>query len=171
LTAHRTGLLRDVRGAAIYVELLLVVPLIALLWMCALYVHRLGESNVRVQRQARQCAWAHAAGGCRGEVPAGCELEGPARLDGPELDRVAGSGLASVVSPIQSLAAQLRAPAGNEVIARGTAEVSRPPLIGGPARATGAVRMMCNDRPRAPQLPEVMDLTCTGLLGPEGRCR
>src|SRR5262245_45182172 len=95
LTASRKSLLAAARGAAIYVELLIVVPLIALLWMSALYVHRLGESSVKTQRHVRECAWAFAASGCR-EAPPGCDMTGPAQLGG-EVDRVAGRGLENTV--------------------------------------------------------------------------
>lgn len=170
LKAPGKGLLCDVRGAAIYTEVLIVVPLLALLWTFANHVHNLGVSRLSVQEEARECAWAFASRGCRGDVPAACVLDGPIRLDAPDLARVAGPGLESVVRPIQSLASQFRPPSGNEIVARSTETVEPPPVFGGRRAMRGMHRMMCNDRTRAPQLPQVMDLTCNGLLGPEGGC-
>lgn len=169
MTAPRTGLLRDVRGAAIYVELLIIVPLIALLWMSALYVHRLGESSVQTQRRVRECAWAFAASGCR-DLPPGCEMAGPTPLDG-EVDRVAGRGLESGVRPIQTLPPFFRSPAASEAVATGTGTVARPPFLGGTADRTGMNRMLCNERLRQPALQEVFDKTCEGMLGAGGDCK
>jgi hypothetical protein len=170
LTTPRKSLLRDVRGAAIYIELLVMVPLIALLWMSARYVHRLGDSGIDVQRQARECAWAFAAGGCQGGVGPGCEMAGPARLDNPELERLTGSGFENIVRPIQDLAKVARLDPTDEVVMRTSGQVQRVPILGGTAETTGMHRILCNDRPRAPQLSEVVDATCNGLLGGGGRC-
>jgi hypothetical protein len=170
LTRSPKSLVRDVRGAAIYVEFLVIAPVIVVLWIFANYAHRLGESEVKVQRQARECAWAQATGGCRGAAPAGCQLEGPAAMNAAELESVAGTGLAGVVRPIQGLGSLFRRPAGEEVVARTSADVARPAILGGPASTAGMSRLLCNDRPRGPQLSEVVDLTCRGLLGQGGQC-
>ena len=166
----RKSLMRDVRGGALYVEFLVVAPLIALLWMFANYVHRLGETQVQVQRTARECAWAQATGGCAGAVPAGCQMEGPAPIGSADLEQIAGTGLQNVVRPIQGLSSLFNRPAGEEVVARTTGDVSRPPILGGPVSTSGMNRLLCNDRPRGPQLSEVVDLTCRGLLGDGGFC-
>ena len=171
MTASRTSILGDARGAAIYVEFLIMVPLIALIYVSGNYVHRLGESQIAVQRQTRACAWAFAAGGCTSGASAACQLAGPAALGSAELDRMLGTGLASVVSPIPTLTPFFRRPAGHEVVANGKGTVDRPTAIGGSAETTGTQRMLCNDRPVAPQLPEVFDKTCKGLLGQGGRCQ
>ncbi len=168
----RTHLMTDVRGAAIYVEFLIVVPIIALLMMTARYMHQLGTSRIETQREARSCAWAFAGNGCQGSAPAGCELEGPSRLADPQLDRVVGSGLESVVRPVRGLGALFRRPTGDEVVARTTDTVEAPAIVGaGDTRTGGMHRMMCNDRPRELTDKQVMDITCPGLLGPGGECQ
>jgi hypothetical protein len=168
--ANRDTLLRDTRGATLYVEFLLIVPLLALLWMVAETMHRLGDTQIGVQRQARQCAWVHAAGGCRGKVPEHCKLDGPARLDAPELARVAGSGLESAMRPVPGMSELFRRQSGDHVVARTAATVPLTGPLGGDTRRHGEQRMMCNDRP--PALPEkaVADRACRGLLGEGGRC-
>jgi hypothetical protein len=170
LTRPGKGLVRDVRGAAIYVELLLVFPVIAVLWMFALYSHRLGDSRVHVQRQARTCSWALTTGGSRAGASAGCEVEGPSRLAGAELDQVAGTGLENVVRPIATLRALFRRPAGDEVTTRDSGTVTPPAIFGSAATTRGMKRMTRNELLRAPQLPAVVQMTCRGLLGPGGKC-
>jgi len=168
LTTSRKNLLRDTRGAVIYVELLIMIPLLSLLFMSASFVHDLGRTQVQVQRSARECAWAHASAGCAGAVPAGCELEGPSKLDAPELEQVAGTGLEQAVSPVPGLPPLFRRETGDEVVARTTGTVSAPLLIGEDVSPRGTHRMMCNERPRDLQPSDVMDVSCRGLVG--ARC-
>jgi len=166
----RTHLLRDTNGAVIYVEFLIIVPIIALLLMTARYMHQLGTSRIETQREARTCAWAFAGDGCEGNPPPGCELEGPTRLQ--EVDRMVGSGLESVVRPVRGLGALFRRTVGDEVVARTTGTVDAPAIVGGGQTRTGGMhRMMCNDRPRELTDKQVMDITCPGLLGPGGACK
>ena len=168
MTANRQDLLRDTRGAAIYIEFLVVVPLLSLLWVTATSMHRLGASQVVVQRQARQCAWTHAARGCQGTAPEACKLSGPSRLDAPELDRITGSDLEAAVRPVDGMAQLFRRTSGDEVVARPTLAVSTP--FRDDASRAGSHRMMCNERPPALPQSKVTDLACRGLLGQGGRC-
>lgn len=166
--ANRDGLLRDVRGAAIYVEFLLVVPLLAILWMAANHMHLLGSSHTKVQRQARQCAWVHAAGGCQGKVPEACRMQGPTRLDSPELDAMTGSGLESAMRPVRGLSELFRRQTGDQIAARPTATVTSP--LRSELELNGFHSMMCNERPSQLDEAKVMDVACPGLLGQGGRC-
>jgi hypothetical protein len=97
-------------------------------------------------------------------------MGGPAGLDNPELDRLAGSGFENIVRPIQDLSRVARLGAANDVVMRTSGSVPRLPVLGGSAETTGMHRILCNDRPRGPALPEVVDTTCKGLLGAGERC-
>jgi hypothetical protein len=168
LTANRKDLLRDRRGAAIFVEFLIIIPLLTLLWMTTNHMHRLGLGRVQVQRQARQCTWAHATGGCQGQVPAACKMEGPTRLDAPELEQVAGTGLESAMRPVRGLSELFRRPTGDLVTARPAGTVNT--QISGDVEMAGAHRMMCNERPSQLTDRRVAQTACQGLLGQGGRC-
>jgi hypothetical protein len=170
LTAKREGLLRDVRGAAMYIEFLLVVPLLAILWMANHHMHMLGASHTQVQRQARQCAWVQATGGCQGAAPAGCTLEGPTRFASQEVEQLTATDPEAAVRPINGLPELVRSqrPPGDQIVARTNATVTSP--LRSELELNGFHTMACNER--APQIDQarVLDTTCRGLLGQGGRC-
>jgi len=171
-TTRRKNLLADARGA-IYVELLLVVPVVALLYASTLYVHRLGLSEVAVHRHPRQSVWAQVVPGCVGGGAADgrVQLQGPTPVADGELDQVAGRGLQTVVQPIRTLPPLFNTPAATELVGTSDETVTRPSLLNGTAQTRGSDRMPCNDSPKTPQLAQVMKLTCEGLLGAGGDCQ
>jgi hypothetical protein len=168
----RTGLLRDARGAAIYVEFLIIVPLITLLWVAANYMHKMGRSEIETQRLARQCAWFQATSGCRGAAPAECKMDGPQQV-APEIDALAGAGTAHG-GPLPEVAPIFGRVSSSEIVARSEDTVQEPGLFKGPvgdARKNGRDRLLCNDKPRPVTPAQMMDVVCHGLLGPGGRCQ
>lgn len=168
--ANRKGLLRDTRGAAIYIEFLLVVPLLAILWMANHHMHMLGASHTQVQRKARQCAWVQASSGCRGNVPAECRLEGPTRFESQEVEQLTGTDPEAAVRPIRGLPELFREqrPTGDQIVARTNATVTSP--LRSELELNGFHTMTCNERPSQIDQARVLDTTCRGLLGQGGRC-
>lgn len=169
---RRPRLLADARGA-IYVELLLVVPVVALLYASSLYVHRLGISELAVHRHPRQSIWAQVSPGCQGAAAADgrVQTQGPTPMADGQLDQMAGRGLQNVVRPIPTLPPLFNTPAGTEMVGTTNDVVNRPSLLNGTAETRGSDRMPCNERQTTPQLAQVMQLTCQGLLGNGGDCR
>jgi hypothetical protein len=175
-TRARGHLLHDVRGAAIYVEFLIIVPLITLVWVAASYMHKIGKTQIATQRLARQCAWSHATSGCQGAVPPECKMEGPQDV-APEIDRLAGAGTAHG-GPLPEVAPFLARVNSKEIASRTDDTVEEPGLVKGAvgngahdANKVGRDRLLCNDKPRPVPETQMMDVVCHGLLGPGGRCQ
>jgi len=79
------------RGA-IYVEALVMIPVLVTLWVIVLFIERGNSVDNETVERSRYCAWRFATDECEG-TPPGCDIEGPSRIDALELDGASSGGL------------------------------------------------------------------------------
>jgi hypothetical protein len=101
---------RGQRGA-IYVEALVIIPVLATLWMILLFIERGNTVDDETVERSRYCAWRFAVDECRGAPPR-CEIDGPDNLDGAELDGASGGALLRLAELFPFLAADFMEPHG-----------------------------------------------------------
>lgn len=115
---------RRQRGA-IYVEALVIIPVLATLWMILLFIERGNTVDDETVERGRYCAWRFAADECEG-VPPGCEVDGPGEVAGAELDVASGGALLELLEVFPFLADELRRPYGRDFRVTSRDRLARP---------------------------------------------
>jgi hypothetical protein len=105
------GSLIGCRRGAIYVEALVIIPVLATLWMIVLFIERGNTVDDETVERSRHCAWRFAADQCEGAPPR-CEIDGPETIDGTELDGASGGALSRLGQLFPFLAGELQDPHG-----------------------------------------------------------
>jgi hypothetical protein len=80
------------RGAAL-VEAAFMLPMFVILFYASLYAHNLGYNHIKMNRQARETAWAYAMANCGDKADEEVEVL-------PQVNAGGGSGEATKVSPM-----------------------------------------------------------------------
>jgi len=160
------SLVRDRRGS-LFVEFLLYMPLLMLIWWLMLYVHDIGTTGIQTARQVRECAWLHAVGGCQRRPPqcAGANLSGVRETDDAEFHARASS-FRELGADLPFLREDLEVLLGDEFDVSRTGVVEQPPFLGGEKAITRRARVMCEDRVlRKHTVERVFRATCQKILG------
>jgi hypothetical protein len=154
------------RRGSLFVEFLVYMPLLLLIWWLIMFVHDVGRAGLQTSRAVRECAWLYAADGCR-EVPPQCrgvELGGTRETDDAELHG-RSSSFRELAADLPFLRDELERLHGEEIdVSRSTA-VARPPVTGGSRIVRRRFRVMCDTERRTQELADVFDRTCRKLLG------
>lgn len=138
-------LLRSSEGA-IYIESVVMLPFLMLLFGLVLYVHRDFSARHDASSRARQCAWAYAARGCSGPLPEGCRETG--RRSSGELDDGSSTSVLATLSAIPLVGGFVDAFFGRIQTVASHREVARPRVIGGGTLRVGATyTTICNEAP------------------------
>ena len=112
------------RGA-IYIEFLIVIPVILLLWIVSDFVARGNSVDNEAVNEARHCAWRFAANRCEGG--AGCTVGGAGEPSDADLEAASGNALARLRGLSPSLSDEWRAaPSGGIFNALATRSLARP---------------------------------------------
>ena len=139
----RASLLRDQRGS-IFVEALIFIPLLALLWVILNYEYGINKTGMTTQERARTCAWQYATRGCNGGPPPGCSIDDLGRVEDLELRALSTGAYETLTALLPFLATTLTTLHGDEIRATDTERVDRPKPLGGTRTTTGSQAMMCN---------------------------
>ncbi len=123
--ARDRSLLRCERGA-MYVEALVMIPLLVVLWIVVVFLERGNTVDNNVVKDARYCAWRHAVDRCEGGPAPRCSLSGTTELPGVELDGQSGGALTTLISRTPYLADEWMRPHGALFHAKARGSLSRP---------------------------------------------
>jgi len=159
----RRCILRDTRGS-IFVETLLFIPLLALLWTLLNYEYDINRTGMATQERARTCAWQYAARGCTGGMPAGCTIDDLGTLDDTALRGLSMAAYATIATSLPFLAPTLASLHGEVIRATDEAVVTRPRVLGGVRHTKGSVALMCNTVTNEWEVPFVFVLTVTFVI-------
>ena len=154
----RASLLRDTRGS-IFIEAVIFIPLLALIWVLVNYEYRINKTGMATQEAARTCAWQYATRGCTGGPPPGCDIADTGRLDDSAIRALAFGAFETISAYLPFLVSSLESLHGDEIRATHEAAVDRPKVLGGTRHTRGSHAMLCNTRTRAWELPAVFVLT------------
>jgi hypothetical protein len=152
------SLLRDTRGS-IFVEALIFIPLLALLWTLLNYEYGINKTGMTTQERARTCAWQHASRGCTGSPPPGCNVSFAGKVDDIELRALSLGAYETIMAYLFFLSPTLQSLHGDEIHATDEAAVERPKVLGGTRHTRGSHALMCNTRTGEWELPVVFVLT------------
>ena len=152
------SLLRDTRGS-IFVEALIFIPLLALIWTLLNYEYGINKTGMTTQERARTCAWQHASRGCTGSPPPGCNVSFGGKVDDIELRALSLGAYETLMATMFFLSPTLQSLHGDEIRATEDAAVQRPKVLGGTRHTRGSHALMCNMRTREWELPVVFVLT------------
>lgn len=124
MTGRRRSL-RSCQRGAMYVEALVMIPLLVVLWIIVVFLEQGNTVDNDVVEDARYCAWRYAVNRCEGGAPR-CSISGPSELLGVELDGRSGGALTTLTSATPYLADQWLRPHGGVFHASSEGELSRP---------------------------------------------
>lgn len=119
------SLLRCERGA-MYVEALVMIPLLVVLWIIVVFLERGNTVDNKVVKDARYCAWRHAVDRCEGGAAPRCSVSGATELPWVEFDGQSGGALTTLISRTPYLADEWMRPHGAIFHATSHASLSRP---------------------------------------------
>ncbi len=141
-------------------EALIYIPFLALIWVLLNYVHRFNETDLVVQREARECTWKYATAGCDGSPPPGCGSGSESLVEDLELRAVGGGSFEEVGAELPFLGGTLAVLHGSLVVFDRQATVKRPKGFGAARTVRGHHAMMCNTKTHEWELYTVYPLTC-----------
>lgn len=72
MTCFCTKPCRSEQGA-VYVEALIMLPVLLVLWVGVLFMHNQYYQNQQARLLAKQCVWEYSQAGCKGPIPKACE--------------------------------------------------------------------------------------------------
>jgi len=147
----------------VFVEALIYIPFLALVWVLMNYVHRFNETDLVVQREARQCTWRYATDGCDGSPPPGCGSGSKSIVEDLELRAVGGGSFEEVDAELPFLTPTLAILHGELVVFDRQATVKRPKGFGAARTLRGHHAMMCNTKTNEWEMYTVYPLTCLFL--------
>jgi hypothetical protein len=153
----RRSLVRCDRGA-MFVEALVVIPLLVTLWVILLFLERGNTVANETVERSRHCAWRHAVNECRGGV-GGCALTPATEIDGSEVDGMSGGALSTIGGRLPFLAGETSRAHGKVFRATTHAGLSRP-FGWGSVMVTSRQRWMCQTPKRPWRDFIVHDSTC-----------
>jgi len=163
ITRPRRSLLRDSRGS-IFIEGLIFIPLLALIWVLMNYEYKINKTGMATQEAARTCSWEYATSGCKGSPPPGCDISGAGRLEDLELRGLAVGAFETLMAYLPFLSSTLQSLHGDEIRATATATVARPKVLGGTRHTRGLHAMMCNTPTGEWETPVVFVLTVAFMV-------
>lgn len=143
---HSLGLRNCERGS-VYIEMIFFIPMAALLWILLNFAYDAKKTAVHTQRDARECAWQYAMGGCEGNLPAKCSGGGVSLMYDADILASAGSSFATVAKSSPWAAPYLTSTSGRYFTVKAEEDVSRPSVLGGSTTAEGRFAIMCADDP------------------------
>lgn len=152
------GAWRDQAGS-VFVEVLIVFPVFAALWLLTIYALGFYSVSIDNQRGLRECAWAYATSGCQ-QVPGDCPGSGRAAVADAPLRGAARGGFETVRENLPFLGASLLHLHGHRFEMARTRWVSRPRAFGGRVPTSFAFHMGCNAVPESWTTASVFALTC-----------
>lgn len=136
------------QAGAAFAEALLVLPILALLYVATLHMHRVQASVLSARGEARACAWRYSNAGCHGGPPPGCENTSPISddIDDPnDGERSMWRAAMAVVS----LRWAFEGLFGRSVTMRATRTVKAPPVFGAKEiHLASQLYLLCNERNR-----------------------
>ncbi len=156
------SLLRDTRGS-IFVEALVYIPFLILIWIFLNHTHAVSETSISTQRAARTCSWQYATRGCE-SPPAGCGASS-SFFDDLILRADGGGSFERLAMELPFLALTLTKLHGDSEEVTLRTSVERPNILGGDRELIGHHAMMCNTKTREWELPVVYPLVCLALAG------
>lgn len=140
------------------VEAVIVVPVLGILLIGSMFMHRYYITTQELRLTARRCAWQHAMAGCGDKLPAGCDgyLGGASSATPGDADSAQLRGLTEgssaqpddggVLSDIPLLGDAIDALFGTTTIARGERDLPTP-WSGQARKAHGEMAVLCNTHP------------------------
>ena len=149
------------RRGSMAVEVIVLVPLFALLWQIANILHAVNVRAIHASEETRSCAWRYALRGCK-SIPAGCPISSLGELEGEELESAAKGGFATVGSRLRFLEGTLGSRHGRLIESRRDDRVRNPLWRYIPIRSAHAV--MCNTPTLEWTEPEVVSSGCDALI-------
>lgn len=141
---------RRQRGA-IYVEALVIIPVLTTLWIILLFIERGNTVDNEVVERGRHDVWRTAVDECRGA--------GGEQLAGPEVDGAAGGALSRLASLFPFLASEWHDPHGSIVRVSARDSLARP-LGWGSIQVESHQTWMCQTRKRRWRDALVFGATC-----------
>lgn len=153
---------REAARGSIYVEMMVVFPIFASLWLLAIYAFGYFTEVTGNLRHVRRCAWAYASSGCR-TMPPGCDERDRGRVADGELRAAAQGGFERIASRLRFLAPTLTSLHGDRFSISRTRVVARPTPFGGQVSTTAAYHTMCNTKRGEWRTAAVFALTCRSL--------
>ena len=159
---RRRSLLHDSRGS-IFVEALVYIPFLILIWVLLNHTHRVMETDISTQRVARTCSWQYATRGCE-SPPAGCGASSE-WVDDFALRAVGTGSFERLAAELPFIIPQMAVLHGDLGEATVRSSIERPAILGGSRELIGHHAMMCNTKTREWEQIMVYPLVCLVLAG------
>jgi hypothetical protein len=109
-----------------FVEMLVVVPLLALLWTIVVFLEQGNSYDHEIVQDSRYCAWRHAVDEGKGGPSRGCRLTKTHELLFAELDGSSGGALTTLAKETPFIAYHWLRPHGKVFTARKRGVLARP---------------------------------------------
>ena len=159
---RRRGLLGDTRGS-IFVEALVYIPFLVLIWVLLNHTHRVMETDISTQRVARTCSWQFATSGCK-DPPPGCGASDN-WVDDFVLRAVGGGSFERLAVELPFVIPQMAVLHGDLAEVTVRSSIERPEILSGSRELIGHHAMMCNTKTREWETILVYPLVCLVLAG------
>jgi hypothetical protein len=146
------------------VEMLVLVPLYVILWLCTRYVYDVARAGIEAQRLPRNQVWNVAAHECQG----GGDVESLGRI---EIEGPLAGYLSKVTSVLEFLEPSVDEGWGEAVRGEKDVTIQRPPALGGTTTRHGAHALFCSKTgTREWTFEQVLKKTCEELHIPDKWC-
>jgi hypothetical protein len=162
---RRRSLLHDSRGS-IFVEALVYIPFLILIWVLLNHTHRVMVTDIATQRVARTCSWKYASSGCD-SPPSGCGASKTV-VDDLVLRGLGTGSFETLAAELPFIAPQMAVLHGELAEATVRSSIERPAILGGSREFIGHHAMMCNTKTREWEQILVYPLFCLILV--DGWC-
>jgi hypothetical protein len=144
MSGARRRSLRGCERGAMYVEALVMIPVLVTLWTILLFLERGNTVDNETVERSRYCAWRYAANECRGGAP--CQVAGLGEVPGGEIDMLSGGALTTLGTRLPFLAPEMMRPHGALFRATATDHLARPFDWGGVSVASHQAWMCQTER-------------------------